>query len=278
MDIPDIEIDGVRIDPIEIPVWDFSRNVANPNVGIAAPVTVDIGVPVIDMPGCVEAHQQNNPRNDELVSDDPKGTITFCDAGMPNFNPMDFKPNEMVITRPPAVDTRTNEPPKPEVPQPEIPKQAAPPATAKIECPTKAQKLKEPVGTLVEGYRKRVTEYRLVGNECVQITEAVALPQQIIAGLPSGGQVVQVGGIAVIATSSALLAKPLADLLLKAVKPAVKKVMKKIAKLRGKPEVRQSAGERRAEQRQMNHAVKALRSVFPRKKKRKGSSGGGPSR
>ncbi len=122
MDIPDIEINGVRIDPIDIPVWDFSRNVANPNVGIAAPVTVDIGVPVIDMPGCVEAHQQNNPRNDELVGDDPKGTITFCDAGMPNFNPMDFKPNEMIITRPPAVDTRTKEPPKPEVPQPEIPK------------------------------------------------------------------------------------------------------------------------------------------------------------
>ncbi len=278
MDIPDIEINGVRIDPIDIPVWDFSRNVANPNVGIAAPVTVDIGVPVIDMPGCVEAHQQNNPRNDELVGDDPKGTITFCDAGMPNFNPMDFKPNEMIITRPPAVDTRTKEPPKPEVPQPEIPKQATPPATAKIECPTKAQKLKEPVGTLVEGYRKRVTEYRLVGNECVQITEAVALPQQIIAGLPSGGQVVQVGGIAVIATSSALLAKPLADLLLKAVKPAVKKVMKKIAAIRGKTQPRQSVGERRAEQRQMNHAVKALRSVFSRKKKRKGSSGGGSSR
>ena len=276
MEIPDIEINGVRIDPIDIPVWDFSRNVANPNVGIAAPVTVDIGVPIIDMPGCVEAHQQNNPRNDELVGDDPKGTITFCDAGMPNFNPMDFKPNEMIITKPPAVDTRTKETPQPEVPQPEIPK-AEPPKTAKVECPTEAQKLKEPVGTLVEGFRKKVTEYRLVGNECVQITEAVALPQQIIAGLPSGGQVVQVGGIAVIATSSALLAKPLADILLKAVKPTVKKVMKKIAKLRGKPEVRQSAGERRAEQRQMNHAVKALRSVFPRKKK-KGSSGGGPSR
>ena len=276
MEIPDIEINGVRIDPIDIPVWDFSRNVANPNVGIAAPVTVDIGVPIIDMPGCVEAHQQNNPRNDELVGDDPKGTITFCDAGMPNFNPMDFKPNEMIITKPPAVDTRTKETPQPEVPQPEIPK-AEPPKTAKVECPTEAQKLKEPVGTLVEGFRKKVTEYRLVGNECVQITEAVALPQQIIAGLPSGGQVVQVGGVAVIATTSALLAKPLADILLKAVKPAVKKVMKKIAKLRGKPEVRESVGVRRAQQRQMNHAVKALRSVFPRKK-RKGSSGGGPSR
>ena len=131
---------------------------------------------------------------------------------------------------------------------------------------------------MLEGYRKRVTEYKLIGKECVQITEKVPLPQQIIAGIPSGGQVVQVGGVAVIATTSALLAKPLADILLKAVKPAVKKVMKKIAKLRGKPEVRESVGVRRAQQRQMNHAVKALRSVFPRKKKRKGSSGGGPSR
>jgi len=79
----------------------------------------------------------------------------------------------------------------------------------------------------------------------------------------------QVGGIAVIATSSALLAKPLADLLLKAVKPAVKKVMKKIATLRGKKPPILSVGERLAEQRQMNHAVKELRSVFPRRKKKR---------
>ena len=79
----------------------------------------------------------------------------------------------------------------------------------------------------------------------------------------------QVGGIAVIATSSALLAKPLADILLKAVKPAVKKVMKKIAKIRGKKPPILSVGERLAEQRQMNHAVKELRSVFPRRKKKK---------
>ena len=78
----------------------------------------------------------------------------------------------------------------------------------------------------------------------------------------------QVGGIAVIATSSALLAKPLADILLKAVKPAVKKVMKKIATLRGKKPPILSSGERRAEQRQMNEAVRVLRSVFPRKKKK----------
>ena len=40
--------------------------------------------------------------------------------------------------------------------------------------------------------------------------------------------------IAVVATSSALLAKPLADLLLKVIKPAVKQTMTKIQRLLGK--------------------------------------------
>ena len=174
----------------------------------------------------------------------------------------------MIFTE--SAKTPKVDPPK----APELPKspEVKPPAsTAKVDCPTPAQEAKEPVGTLVEGFRKKVVEYKLIDNECVQITEAVPLPQQIVAGLPSGGQVVQVGGVAVIATTSALLAKPLADILLKAVKPTVKKVMEKIAAIRKKPIPVKSSGERRAEQRQMNHAVKALRSVFPRrKKKRKG--------
>ena len=120
----------------------------------------------------------------------------------------------------------------------------------------------------MEGFREKVIGYELIDNTCVQLTEKVPLPQQIVAGLPSGGQVVQVGGVAVIATTSALLAKPLADLLLKAVKPAVKKVMKKIAALRGKKSPTPSVKERQAEQRQMTAAVRALRSVFPRRKKK----------
>jgi len=70
------------------------------------------------------------------------------------------------------------------------------------------------------------------------------------------------GGIAVVATGSALAAKPLADILLKAVKPTVKKIMKKISKIRGKEEVFLSVAERRAEQRERNQAIKALRSAL----------------
>lgn len=264
--IPNITSREIRIGDIqiqEIPTYDL--NSTSYSIPVAPPVVVNIGVPVVDIPGCVEAHESNN-KSKTVGQDDEKGLVTYCDAGIPSYNPINFEPEQMIITAPAEVDTKQPETPK--VPKtPEIPK-AAQPATAKLDCPTPAQEAKEPVGTYVEGFRKKVTEYKLIGNECVQITEKVPLPQQIVAGLPSGGQVVQVGGIAVIATSSALLAKPLADLLLKSVKPAVKKVMKKIASLRGKTPPVLSAGERRAEQRQMNHAVRELRSVFPRKKKR----------
>ena len=264
MEIKDINISGVSIP--DVTVVD-PGNYSSPPIPVAPPVTVNIGVPIVDIPGCVEAHETNNPKNNQIKSDDERGLVTYCDAGVPSYNPISFEPEQMIITRPtPVPKTKTPDPPEtPEVKAPEV---KPPIATAQVECPTKVQQAQEPVGSFVEGFRKKVVGYELIDNTCVQITEKVPLPKQIVAGLPSGGQVVQVGGIAVIATSSALLAKPLADLLLKAVKPAVKKVMKKIAALRGKKPPVLSAGERRAEQRQMNHAVKALRSVFPRKKKK----------
>ena len=263
------EITGVSIEIKDIRINDIqSYRYTPPSIPTAPPVTVDIGVPIIDIPGCVEAHETNNPKNNEIKSDDQRGLVTYCDSGVPSFNPIQYEPDQMIMTSPAPVP-KTNMPETPEIPKtPEVPK--TPAATAKVECPTKVQQAQEPVGSFVEGFRKKVVGYELIDNTCVQITEKVPLPTQVIAGLPSGGQVVQVGGVAVIATTSALLAKPLADLLLKAVKPAVKKVVKKVAALRGKTLPVKSAGERRAEQRQMNTAVKALRSVFPRKKKRKG--------
>jgi len=258
----DISIKDIQINTI--PTYDFNNT--STSIPLAAPVVVNIGVPVVNIPGCVEATETNSAKNNQLREDDPNGVVTFCDSGVPNFNPLSFEPNQMIRTGPPKVDTRSPDTPTP--PEVKPPQTKQPVVSAVVECPTPVQKAQEPVGTVVEGLRKKVTRYELIDTTCVQITEPVALPTQILAGLPSGGQVMQVGGIAVIATSSALLAKPLADILLKAVKPAVKKVMKKIAKIRGKKPPILSSGERRAEQRQMNHAVKALRSVFPRRKKK----------
>ena len=268
MEINEIRMQGVEIKEFSIPpvvnIFDNSSRA----LPVSPPVVVDIGVPIVNIPGCVEAHEANNGSR-TLPEDDKEGLITFCDAGLPSFNPLDYNPNQMVFTGPPPPEVKEGvkvEPKIPETPATPTSKQEV----STIKCPTPAQEAKEPVGTFIKGYREKVTGYELVDNQCIQLTEEVPLPQQIVAGLPSGGQVMQVGGIAVIATTSALLAKPLADILLKAVKPTVKKVMKKVAAIRGKKPPVLSAGERRAEQRQMNTAVKALRSVFPRRKKRKG--------
>jgi len=258
MEIPNITSRDISIREIEIPqVITSSENYIQ--TPLAPPVVVNIGVPIVDIPGCVEAHETNS-KSKTIGGDDPKGLVTYCDSGVPSYNPINFEPNQIVPTRPSGVDTRQKEKPEPpgqvDLPNP------SPPATAKVDCPTPGQQAKEPVGTYVEGFRKKVTEYKLIGNECVQITEAVPLPQQIIAGLPAAGTVVTTGGIAVVATASALMAKPLADILLKVVKPTVKKVMKKIAKIRGKTVPVLSAAERRNEQRDRNRAIMALRQTL----------------
>ena len=259
MEIRDIGTGDIQIRNLSIPSVREVFDNTSYSLPQTPPVVVNIGVPIVDVPGCVEAHEANN-KSKTLQGDDPKGLVTYCDSGVPSFNPITFEPNQLVPTPVPKVDTRQKEEPKPPG-QVELP-QAAPPATAKVDCPTAAQAAKEPVGTYIEGFRKKVTDYQMIGNECVQITEPVPIPQQIIAGLPSPGSVVMTGGIAVIATTSALMAKPLADILLKVVKPTVKKVMKKIAAIRGKtPEVL-SVRDRQDLQRERTQAIRALRSVL----------------
>ena len=249
MEIKEIRITGNPIPDVNI----FDSNIPQVFTGYPIPVTVNLGFPVVDMPGCVETRE-----TDDLREVDPRGNMVFCDGQVPSFNPPTFEPNQMLPTQRPNVDTR--QPKAPAAPDLPIPK--TPAATAKVDCPTPAQAAKEPVGTYIEGFRKKVTEYQLIGNQCIQITEKVSIPEQVIAGLPSPGSVVMTGGIAVIATTSALMAKPLADILLKVIKPTVKKVMKKIAKIRGKQEEILSVTERRDLQRERTQAIRALRSVL----------------
>ena len=249
MEIKEIRITGKPIPDVNI----FDSNIPQVFTGYPVPVTVNLGFPVVDMPGCVETRE-----TDDLREVDPRGNMVFCDGQVPSFNPPNFEPNKMLPTQRPEVDTRQPKPPA----APDLPIPKPPAATAKVDCPTPAQQAKEPVGTYIEGFRKKVTDYQLIGNQCVQITEKVPLPEQVIAGLPSPGSVVMTGGIAVVATASALMAKPLADVLLKVIKPTVKKVMKKIAAIRGKSVPVLSVAERQDLQRERTQAIRALRSVL----------------
>ena len=254
MEIPDISTKGIDIRDTTIPEvrdWAVTAPTAIPPY---SPIVEQVGVPIVNIPGCVEAHESNNKSNTVGV-DDENGLVTYCDAGVPSFNPLDYDANKMDFEYetpvPPVAPTKT-----PEVETPEIP-DTGKAATAKVECPTEAQRLKEPVNH-IKG-NKIVTEYRLVGKECIQITETLSLPAQIVGNIPSAGAVTATASIAVVATTSALLAKPLADLLLKVVKPTVKKVLKKIATLRGKQTPIESVMLRRGQQRQRNKAIRILK-------------------
>ena len=265
MPIPDIRLNNIGIRDVviqDVPKWMSS----DPPVALPVmpPVTMELGTPIVNIPGCVEAHKDNQ-ENVNLKEEDDKGTMTLCDAGTPYYSAIDYDRNKIVLEQEPPPPPAYKPPPKPEAPEtpasPAVPKTEAP----LPECPTRAQQLKDPIGKVVEGNRK-IVAYETVGKECLPVFETLSIPDQIVQNIPSAGMVTTTASIAVVATSSALLAKPLADLLLKVVKPTVKKVMKKIATLRGKKIPVQSSAERIAEQRQRNQAVKTLRSVRPLKK------------
>jgi len=264
MPIPDIRLDNLKIRDVviyDVPKWMSSDPpIALP---VVPPVTVEVGTPIVNIPGCVEAHKDNS-ENVNLKNKDDKGTMTLCDAGTPSFRPIDYDSSKLDLEQEPPEPPAYKPPPKPEAPEAPAPK-APKTKDEMVECPTRAQQLKDPVGKILEG-NKKITGYEMVGKECLPVMEELSIPDQIISNIPSAGMVTTTASIAVVATSSALLAKPLADLLLKVVKPTVKKVMKKIATLRGKKIPAQSSAERIAEQRQRNQAVKTLRSVRPLKK------------
>ena len=257
MPIPDIRLNNIRIREVnipEVPRWMSS----DPPVAVPVmpPVTMELGTPIVNIPGCVEAHKDSD-RNTNLKNEDDKGTMTLCDAGTPSFIAIDYDANKIKLEQEPPKPPAYKAPDAPEAPAapaPQVPKTEAP----MPECPSRAQQLKDPVGKIVEGNRKLVA-YEMVGKECLPVFEELSIPDQIVQNIPSAGMVTTTASIAVVATSSALLAKPLADLLLKVVKPVVKKVMKKIAALRGKKIPPQSVREKQAEQRVRNHAIRKLK-------------------
>ena len=262
MEIPeirttDIMISNIGIRELNIPPVRTVFDGTAPLVPAAPPVVLEIGSPIVDVPGCVEAHEKSDT-NENLLDDDPKGAKTFCDAGVPSYDPIQYEPERLIPTRPAPVP-KTESPEKPVPEAPKAPEVKPPPVNAvKIDCPTREQELKNPVGKILKGNEK-ITGYELVGKECLMVTEKLSIPDQIIGNIPNAGAVTTTASIAIVATTSALLAKPLADLLLKVVKPTIKKVIKKVAAIRGKKTAVESVKDRRDQQRIRSHAIRKLK-------------------
>ena len=213
----------------------------------APPVTVNAGTPIVNMPGCVKVNKENakNPpnKNKNLVNDDPKQNVVLCDAGMPYYQPPDYDYRELTWQtiyqeQEEAEGVDTGEPPAPNLDTPEPP--VTPPTTSEdVECPPKNARR---IGDRNQKGDEQVKEYKLTPDKkiCETIWEPVPFVDQY---LPTVGTVTTTASIAAVATTSALLAKPLADLLLKVVKPVIKKVIGKVQTLMGKTPYRPTLSE-----------------------------------
>ena len=209
------------------------------------PVTVNIGVPVVEMPGCVKVHKENakNPSNKSstLVNDDPNQNVVLCDGGMPYYEPPDYRADELtwqtVYGEPEeqvsGVDTgEPLGPPEADVEPPKTPNEEK-----EVPCPGPANLR---VGDITQAGDERVVGHQLIpdpNNPKVNICETLYEPTTAVEKfLPSVNQTTTTVAIAVVATAGAA-ATPL---LLRVFKPIITKIYKTIQKKLGKKEARLS--------------------------------------
>jgi len=251
---PDIQIREIPNTPY-IPHWAIQTHIYSP---YAPPVTVNIGFPVVELPGCVEWHPDDK-RAGNLPIEDDNGIRTLCPNGQyPSFNAMDYSPEDLIYTSeatPPAY----NAPPPPEPPEtkvPDIPKQ-------EVECPGPNAPR---IGDTAQNQKEKVVGFELNKDKtiCITLYEDIGPVEQY---LPSPQVIITTATIAAVATTSALLAKPLADLLLKVVKPAVKKAIGTIQKKLGQTPHRPTRAEVIADRYREKRGLLPLKKNQKKKKK-----------
>ena len=233
--IREINIQESTIPNVYIPRW----MVTQPNVDyLIPPVVVNIGNPIIDIPGCVKAHKDNKihknniPIDKDLVENDDGNAMTLCpDGSYPHYDAMNYEPEQLIMTyeqKPPVVPP----PPEPDLNTPETP--SIPKAgDEKPDCPGPTSLR---IGAVGPSEKEKVVGHELQKTPqgtwvCVVLYEDIGIVE---AYLPSAAVATTTASIAAVAGASALLAKPLADLLLKVFKPAIKQVIGKVNKALGK--------------------------------------------
>ena len=222
--IQKIDIPNVVVPEISNPnQWIYNIPSYDPHV------TLQIGFPIVEMPGCVNMHKDNKdhitkmPFDHDLVNQDPKGSTVLCPHGeYPTYDAMDYQPEQLIITR--------EVPPPPVEPPPTPPdfKPDAIPDTKKEEvpCPGPGQLR---VGDVTQSGDERVIGHELSedGKTCVTLYEDTTVVEKF---LPSVNQSTTTVAIAVLATAGAA-ATPL---LLRIIKPIIKKLTDTVKKKLGK--------------------------------------------
>ena len=243
MTIPHIHTihnNNISVPNVTIPNW----QVYQPTVDhLVPPVVLFIGNPIVDMPGCVKAHQDNQyhksglPVDKNLVDQDPDKAMIVCDAEVPSYDAMNYEPEQLIITReapPPVVS------PPPDVDPPEVPPTGDLGANEEVPCPGPGQLR---VGDLTQAGDEKVTGHELSadGKTCITLYEPTSAAEKF---LPSANQASTTLAVAVIATAGAA-ATPL---ILRIVKPIIKKITDTIKKKLRKDVKRPSISDKKTDE------------------------------
>ena len=170
---------------------------------------------------------------------------------MPSYRPLDFTPGTLTYgaAKAPALDSKK----KPADKQPaKSPSPDVPPASdipnldVELPCPPPDA---IPIGAKNKLQTAVVIGYERIDGECQTQFKSLDIPTILGNHLPGTPVVVTTATIAAVGVTSAILAKPLGDILLKTIKPLVKKTIKKIKEKLGKQVVVESAWQRRKFQR-----------------------------
>jgi len=219
------EIQGIGIGTVDVRGIAAPEVIAPPVLPVEPPVTLMLGFPVADMPG----------------------------GKIPHYEPLDFTPGQHTHQAAPIPKTVPEEKPTGSSRQPVTAPPPAAPLTAdtpKVEpelpCPPPDA---IPLGAKNKSQTAVIIGYEVIDGKCETIYEPLGIPTIIGNYLPGAPVVATTATIAAVATTTAILVKPLGDILLKAVKPIVKKTIKKIKEKLGKKVKVESVFERRQAQR-----------------------------
>ena len=194
------------------------------------PVTTQIGFPIVEMPGCVKMHRDNQdhvtrmPFDHDLVNQDEKGSTTLCPHGeYPSYDAMDYTPEQLIIQRETPAPPVS---PPPEIEPPEIPDTGDLGKNEEVPCPGPGNLR---VGDITQSGDERVVGHKLSddGKICETLYEPTTPLEKFI---PSTNQATNALAIAVIATAGAT-ATPI---ILRIVKPILTKIWKTMQKKLGK--------------------------------------------
>ncbi len=277
MSIPKIQVNQVQtyqipdVQNVYIPRWMTTQ----PNVDyLIPPVVINIGNPIVNMPGCVKMHKDdkrhknNIPIDKNMVENDSKGAMTLCpDGSYPTYDAMNYEPEQLQMTysteAPPVAP-----PPEPEVNTPETP---SIPKTDDEEVPCPGPNAPR-IGDVAQNQKEKVSGYELQKDPanpakeiCVVLYEDIGV---IEAYLPSANVATTTAAIATVAGASALLAKPLADLLLRVFRPAIKQALGKVNKLLGKTPYKPTQAELRTNEYRVKKGLVGINFAKRNKKKK----------